>query len=276
MVKTSNSILLLGESNVGKTHYGAQLLKRLIKADGRLRMDKAPTNMKPFEDAMHRLDEGLAASHTTASTYLDSLWPLVDLDGRVGELVWPDYGGEQLKNIIETRRLPIGWKERIKNADTWLLMVRINKMRVHDDVFSRPLEKLQNPNPDSTMQMSDQARMIELLQMLLHIRGEFSEAQLTAPRLGVLLTCWDELTEMGKPSEIFRTQLPLLSDFVWSNWADPLVLGLSALGRSLDPQRCDEDYVTGGPDQFGYVVTADGQKTSDLTIPIEMLLSSHA
>lgn len=45
---SDNSILLIGESDVGKTHYGAQLLKRLMKRDGQLRMNGAATNLEPL------------------------------------------------------------------------------------------------------------------------------------------------------------------------------------------------------------------------------------
>ncbi|WP_429102254.1 hypothetical protein, partial [Aeromonas rivipollensis] len=82
MSSSDNSILLIGESDVGKTHYGAQLLKRLMKRDGQLRMNGAATNLEPFESAMSCLDEGMAAGHTAASTYVDSIWPITDAQGR--------------------------------------------------------------------------------------------------------------------------------------------------------------------------------------------------
>ena len=58
MNKKGNSILLIGESGVGKTHYGAQLLQRLMKGDGLLRMNGAATNLEPFEAALENLNEG--------------------------------------------------------------------------------------------------------------------------------------------------------------------------------------------------------------------------
>ena len=41
MVENPKSILLVGESDVGKTHYGAQLLRRLNASSGLLRMKDA-------------------------------------------------------------------------------------------------------------------------------------------------------------------------------------------------------------------------------------------
>ncbi len=47
-----NSILIIGESGVGKTHFGAQLLMRLQQNLGQLSMDGAATNLEPFIEAM--------------------------------------------------------------------------------------------------------------------------------------------------------------------------------------------------------------------------------
>ena len=76
MGASANSILLIGESGVGKTHYGAQLLKRLMKGDCQLRMNGAASNLEPFEAAMESLNEGMAADHTPTPTYVDSVWPI--------------------------------------------------------------------------------------------------------------------------------------------------------------------------------------------------------
>ena len=110
MTAPGSSILLIGESGVGKTHYGAQLLRRLMKGDDLLRMDGAATNVEPFEAALESLNDGRAAGHTATATYVDSVWPVADAQGRRAELVWPDYGGEQIKTIIESRRVPAAWR----------------------------------------------------------------------------------------------------------------------------------------------------------------------
>jgi hypothetical protein len=67
-------------------------------------------------------------------------------------------------------------------------------------------------------------------------------------------------------------RLPLVSAFVQSNWRDPLIMGLSALERPLSPTSGDPEYASKGPEHFGYVIAADGTKSSDLTLPIHDLL----
>jgi hypothetical protein len=271
------SILLIGESGVGKTHYGAQLLKRLMNSNGRFRMNGAATNLDPFEATMECLNDGRAAEHTPTSTYVDSEWPIMSDRGEAFSLVWPDYGGEQIKNMLNTRRLPAPWMGRVTAAPAWLLIVRLQQLRANDDFLSRPLASLANqPARESLaedqIQLSDQARMIELLQMLLFLRREgVSEAE-GIPRFCMVLSCWDELGQNAEPATVLRQQLPMLADFVSSNWKIPIVVGLSALGRSLDKKVRDEEFVARGSEQFGYVVLPNGEQSSDLTLPIEMLL----
>lgn len=268
----SDSILLIGESGVGKTHYGAQLLRRLLNVQGALRMNGAATNLEPFEAALESLNEGRAADHTARSVYVDSEWPVIDADGNQADLVWPEYGGEQIKSMIETRRLPDAWQVRVDRADAWLLLIRLQQTRMGDDMFSKPLNDLRSATSENhEVRPSDQARLVELLQMLLFSHAATARSG-HAPNLCVLLTCWDEATFAGTPSEAFRERLPLVSAFVRSNWRNPLTMGLSALERPLSPTERDLDYASRGPEHFGYVIEAEGKRTSDLTVPIHALL----
>lgn len=274
MSASDNSVLLIGESGVGKTHYGAQLLKRLMKGDGQLRMEGAASNLEPFEAAMESLNEGMAAGHTPTTTYVDSIWPIADARGRKAELVWPDYGGEQIKAMSSTRRIPAAWRARVVAAPAWLLLVRLQQTRGTDDIFSRPLSKLKGAGiGNREVQVSDQARLIELLQMLVYVRGAISTRPLKSPRLCVLLSCWDELGTGERPAEILEQRLPMFSSFMKSIWDEPSVLGLSALERPLSPRDRDMEYAARGPEQFGYVVLPDGQRSTDLTLPIQRLLA---
>ena len=268
------SILLIGESGVGKSHYGGQLLKRLMQEDGRIRMDGAATNLEPFEAVMASLDAGLSADHTATAIYHESRWPIVDDEGRKAHLIWPDYGGEQVKNIIDERRLPHDWLNRIAQSSAWLLLIRLQQTRSDDDIFSRPLTSLKgNSREPRKARVSDQARLIELLQMLVYAQSTSDWSMGRLPCLVVLLTCWDEMENPGKPIDVLHEHLPMFCDFVASNWEDSSVLGLSALEGPLDKEEPDSGYITQGSEQFGYVVLEDGTHSRDLTLPIRKLLA---
>jgi double-GTPase-like protein len=269
------SILLLGESGVGKTHFGAQLLRRLMKGNGDLRMNGQATNLEPFESALDSLNEGFSAGHTPTPTYLDSVWPVVDAEGRAADIVWPDYGGEQVRSMISSRRLTNDWRSRVGQAPAWMLLIRLQETRVGEDVFTRPLGVHADPGVESReLSISDQARLVELLQMLLFTAVTRAGDHEVRPRLLVLLTCWDELGFAERPDAVLARHLPMVRSFVRANWpASSSVMGLSALERPLSTTEQDDDYVNLGPEQFGYVVRPDGSRSADLTLPIKALLA---
>ena len=123
------------------------------------------------------------------------------------------------------------------STPAWLLLIRLQQTRVSDDVFSRPLAELKGTRKENReVQVSDQARIIELLQMLMYAYGINKDQPVKTPRLTLLLTCWDEMAAASEPPVVMlRQQLPMFCDFVTSNWARPNVLGLSALERPLNP-----------------------------------------
>ena len=68
----------------------------------------------------------------------------------------------------------------------------------------------------------------------------------------------------------------MLADFVSADWKQPIIVGLLSLERPLDRKIRDEEYVTRGPEQFGFVVLPDGKPSPGLTmIPIEMFLKGN-
>lgn len=231
-----HTILLVGESNVGKTHYGAQFLKRLMVKACALRMSGAPTNLEAFTTALSCLTEGKSTDHTPANTYVESVWPISDEADHHAELVWPDYGGEQVRNLVTQRRIPSAWRKRVLEATDWVMLIRLHALRSEDDLFSRPLQSFAAAEPQgetAEYELSDQARTVELLQMLLYLAQFHLDRPLRKPRLTILLSCWDELETTVLPADLLASRLPMLWSFVRSNWTSPTVIGLSALEASM-------------------------------------------
>ncbi|NEA53974.1 hypothetical protein G3I60_07360 [Streptomyces sp. SID13666] len=208
---------------------------------------------------------------------MDSVWPVSQENGTCGQLIWPEYGGEQIKSMIESRRVPSAWRTRVQHTNSWMLMIRLQQTQLGEDVLSRPLSDLRKAAPEnSAHQISDQARLIELLQMLIYVRDMSSPLRLGNPQLAVLLTCWDELGFDGTPAEALRARLPMFWAFLSARWPEPCVLGLSALGRPLNPHTSDSEYSSCGPEHFGFVVMPEGTHSPDLTWPIHLLLDEHS
>lgn len=268
-------LALFGESDVGKSHYGGQLLSRIEMEACALKMRSAPDDLSPFEEVRQKLNSGLLASHTSSGIYRESVWPVIDQSGRNLELTWPDYAGEQLQQLIDTRRIGQEWLDRIQSSHGWILMIRPKLASQVDDIFSRPLADMPTPKNEGIQSghRSAQARLVELLQMLLYVHRLQGDQRL--PSLAILLSCWDELhlPNGSKPGDVLERTLPLLYSFIRSQWAASkcMILGLSALGTELSKEKANENFINIGPENFGYVVQQDGKTDSDLTIPIVRL-----
>lgn len=265
-------LALFGESNTGKSHYGGQLLSRIEAETCELSLRDAPTDLSPFEEVRTRLNAGLPAAHTSSGVYRESIWPVKSRAGHKFDLTWPDYAGEQIRQLIDTRRMEQAWLDRVQSADGWILMVRASLAKPDEDIFSKPLKDLRSPEADAVAQpkRSHQARLVELLQMLLHARGLHGAREV--PALVILMSCWDELglAEGTKPDAQLKACLPLLSSYIQCHWGGNKsgVFGLSALESALDVQKPNEAFINRGPEQFGYVIDPEGTRTGDLTLPI--------
>lgn len=274
MTLTTSSFLLIGESDVGKTHYGAQLLRRLNSDSGSMCLKNSP-NLTPFLDTMNKLSQGLSGLHTPRSESSESQWSVSrKSDGVDFELNWPDYGGEQISSMIHERRMPAIWRDKILTASAWAFMIRPSNVRLPEDVMTRQVRL--PPSKDSQeSQLSPQLRLIEILQMLKFKRSAYTEDWSTSPPLCVILSCYDELNTDMNPREYCETHLPLLASFLSSNWSDKYVeyFGVSPLGKSLSESKPDKDF---SPDKMGYVIGEDGIRDQDLLAPIDWMLNASA
>lgn len=274
----TNSLVMVGGSNTGKSHFTFQLFGRLADKSSSLKLREMP-NLQLFKEGLEQLNKGLPAEHTNADKYDNADLRIEGPNSEPFDLLWPDYGGEQIRLILENRGVDEAWKHRLESAEGILLFVRLSDLVDYKNIVDQPLdvelirrEKTANhKEPD----LSSQVGVVEMLQMLLWSSRRDISTQLRSPKLGVLLTCWDELgIENEIPQHVLVERAPLLEQFIRATWSDKsyFVLGLSALERPLDKKQCDEEYISKGPESFGYVIRVDGTRTDDLTIPLLMML----
>jgi energy-coupling factor transporter ATP-binding protein EcfA2 len=290
----SHQVLVLGAHESGKTTFVVQLLGRVQRvAEGRLRARTAPTSLGPYRAALERVEEGRAPDHTETSLFAQTPLPLLHDQAGPVDLVWPEYAGETLQGMVALRRIPQSWFDRVQASDVWLLFVRLSTTSIPADVISRRILPVQGGDEevpvdsDESSALSGQATLVELLQMLLHLRGAAMASHVRRPVLGVLLSCFDEVQaradpegeqaggrEGRRPEAILRERLPLLASFVDSVW-DPdsrVILGVAALGRPLLRDEPDFDFILQGPERQGYVVLPDGREHPDLTLAVSLPL----
>ena len=274
MTGAPRSLLLLGESDVGKTHYGAQVLRRLNAGRGAFELVEG-ANLRPFRTALDRISQGLSAPHTPRAEYSESIWTLCQRSsGSNMELVWPDYGGEQVTGMIHAKSLPGAWRDKIVKASGWIFMVRPSQVPLPEDILTRAVSLPAVDDPENST-LSPQSRLIEVLQMLRYKKWSYLEHKGVLPPLAVLLTCYDELSTEESPGVYCCARLPMFYQYLSSNWPkDRLrIFGVSPLGQPLSQTHPDENYATSGPEKSGFVVDEQGDKTGDLLAPVEWLLS---
>jgi hypothetical protein len=267
--------LIIGKPHSGKTTFIAQLYARIDSNNSLLKLYKAVDNLSPIIEALRCLAKGeeVEATPTDKST-------IISLPLQVGEheidLYCPDYGGEQINSIIENREVDSKWSELIYQSQNWLLFIRPSNISTAYDLSNKTikpdvLEK--GAGEIEEYSISDQSAFIELLQIFLHIKGMDAHFKNSTTKLTIVLTCWDEINSKETPKDELRKCLPLLLNFVESNWIQSKIniIGLSALGFSLKEKVNKDKYLEEGSENFGFMIKPDGKETPDIA---ELILES--
>ena len=270
-------ILIIGKPNSSKTVFLAQFYTRLQKNKSKLSLYKAVGDLTPISAARESLAKGEEPQSTPTSRSVKFLLP-IQFDNQQIDLLCPEYGGEQLNNILNTREVDKNWIESIKECNNWIFFIRltsINKLLDLSDINPTEENILGDKiEPEVVHTISDQSSFIELFQILLHIKEHNYHFKNDKIKLTVVLTCWDELEIDEKPKQVLQKRLPLLLNFIESNWeTDKLkIIGLSAQGFPLNSEENKEKYQIEGSENFGYLVNEDGQKTNDITELISLAI----
>jgi len=281
---TENNVLIIGGPNAGKTHFGGQLYGRLNSRKFRYKIapHNRPSDLTIFQDVIDKLSEGKRAGHTEASANRNIELKIDDEHGNKIIFAFPDYAGEQVKSIVESRRINTIWKEYIDSSSSWMLFVRLDEIPPLEDIINRGIpsaeemkkRKAQTP----PVKISDAAHFVELLQMLLYIKGIPTLNKIKKPNLVIVLSCWDvlKLPDNTLPSEILKERLPLLYHFAKNTWSENSIkiIGLSSTEKSLTDEA-DEEYIDRTPINFGYFINSEGEKKEDLTLSIRTLIGTE-
>src|ERR1700722_3650163 len=186
------SVLLLGNADAGKTTLITQLHGRLHAGEGRLPMLRAPSSLKPIQAALERLEQGLAVEHTPQSTNVEQVLHAVDAEGGAIDLRLPDYAGESLADVVTRRQVPPLWRERLRSAARWVLLLRLSQQPELPDVYHRPVAAAVSaaaPGGSGNPQLQLDLWAVEFVQILLFIVRSGIEPG-PPPPLTIALSCW--------------------------------------------------------------------------------------
>ena len=279
-----NNVLIIGGPNAGKTHFGGQLYGRLNsrKFSFKIAPHNRPSDLTIFQDVINKLAEGRRAGHTEASANRNIELKIDDENGNKIVFAFPDYAGEQVNSIVESRKINTIWKEYIDASSSWMLFVRLDEVPQLEDIINRGIpsaEEIQKRQAQAPpVRISDAAHFVELLQMLLYIKGVPSLNKINKPNLAIVLSCWDvlKLPDNTLPSEILEKRLPLFYHFAKNTWSENslTIIGLSSTGKTLTDEP-DEEFIDRTPINFGYFINSKGEKLEDLTLSIRTLIGTE-
>ncbi|MBV2196420.1 MAG: hypothetical protein KUL78_07960 [Flavobacterium sp.] len=263
-------LLIIGKPHSSKTVFLTQLYSRLQKKKSKLTLYKAVENLSTISAAREALAIGEEPKPTNTEKSDLFYLPIQTSDLNQTDLLCPEYGGEQINGIIDGREISTNWAKAIDNSDNWIFFIRLNSINQPKDISTIEVTKENTPVVDSNeseYSISDQSSLIELLQFILHHKGYNYHTKNTQVKLLVVLTCWDELETMNNPEEVINSRLPLLLNFIETNWDKQFfkIIGLSALGFPLNSLENKEKYQIEGPECFGFLVKENGETTEDIT-----------
>lgn len=266
----SKSIILIGKPDSSKTVFLTQFHSRLQKRKSKLSLYKPVENLLPISASREALANGDSPQPTPTENKAEFILPIKWEENEI-DLLCPEYGGEQVNQIIENRGINKEWKESLLKSNNWILFIRPNSISkpldISDVTVSDQHLKLRNNEDGEIYTISEQSSFIELLQILLHFKNNDYHLLNSNIKLTVVLTCWDEIETKDNPRALLERKLPLFLNFVEANWdiKNFKILGLSAQGFTLDNKENKEKYQIHGPESFGYLVLPDGTKTNDIT-----------
>lgn len=266
----SKPLLIIGKPHSSKTVFIAQFYSRLQKRKSKLSLYKPVDDLSAITAAREALANGDEPEATNTERSVNLILPIQFGEEQI-DLVCPDYGGEQINTILTSREVDKKWLNAIKESDNWIFFIRLNNISEQLDISKITVteEHMQGNSEVVEIQfsISDQSALIELLQIFLHSKEHDYHFKNSIIKLTVVLTCWDELETEEKPKQVLQKKLPLLLNFIESNWkAEKLkIIGLSAQGFPLDNVENKEKYQIEGSENFGYLIKEDGQKTNDIT-----------
>lgn len=280
---SSQTIMLIGGPDSGKTNYLARLWKALQSGTGQLKLVEA-SDIKYVEDALAHLLQGSFAPRSEKNTEESRRDFVVTMTaqgtGKEIKVVVPDVTGELWKDAVSSSELPEEWMNQLKESSAALLFVRVlSDLNVAplDWVTARDLLKMGWAEPPQEESMPTQVLLSELLRFLQLTLRKRSNGGL--PRVAIVITAWDRLDAEAKalgPAAYIETQYPLFSGRLDdASSVEIRLFGSSVVGGDLgdDPvfrQRFfEEDLNTSG-----YVVQEiDGKvrEELDLTLPIAWL-----
>lgn len=273
----SNSIVLLGGPDSGKTNYVGRVWPALDAGGGRLHAARQPEDIRFVLDVTDHLNAGSFAPRSEHADDRRDFEVAVAavIGGDETNIVIPDISGELWLSAAEQGEVSTELMEEMRSASGALLFVRVQSelaVRPLDWVTSKTLLcKLGNDDPG----LPTQVMLCELLRFLETTFTSRPGGQ--RPRVSVVVAAWDlvdpQTFKLGPKAWLGR-EYPLFAGRLDDiEGLDLRVFGLSVVGGDLRADKsCRDDVQENGLDGRGWVAVEDDggtwRRDPDLTLPI--------
>lgn len=269
----NKSILVLGKPESGKSIFKNQLFLKIETPGNPIKFYKSIDNIEDLKEGNERLRDGLDIPRTAKGVNTVTTLPIQLPNGDRVDVEYPEAAGEQTNDIIKKRRVSKVWYNNISKSDSWILFIRVDQIKIVDDMLSKDYKNLSAANIEDHIEFEivDDAYYIELLQILLYHKSISTLIPIKNLKLTILLSCWDKLEAIEQntsPVKFLKTKLPLFANFIETLWDKEAlnIIALSSLEQDLDQEKPDENFIDDGPEDKGYLVMSNSkEKIYDLT-----------
>jgi hypothetical protein len=276
------TILICGEPSAGKSNFIGKSWVAVDSGKSALEISGLPDDLDAVRSLSSSLLGGAFCGRTNPNSANTILLDVLRAKDHVplGQLVLPDFSGEDLARIYGGRQWLKSWADLFETLQGWLIFIRGGTIRtVFDWAKAQELggDFLKRDHAAETEPPTD-VLLVEINQLLVE---ELESRNNTAPRIGVVLTCWDELPQEDKdmPFETYiRENLPLFWQFLTarrSQGGDIKYFGLSTTGGDLHDSEYKAEFLT-DPSSFGFVLVSDEDgrriECADVAEPIRWAL----
>ena len=286
-MKPSNSIVMIGAPESGKTNYLARVWEALCGEQDRLRATSTDDDIRYVMDALSHLLQGKFAPRTEKGVEMAqgcSVEVAWERDGRMEQaaLVVPDVNGELWERAVETNELPEEWLTNVRGSVGALVFVRVassvNRPAL-DWVTAGELLRLEGASESADrdeVQIPTDVQLCEFVRFLEFALGE--DTAVGRPRVAVMVTAWDMVDSSRAqygPENYLGEEFPLFAGRLADvSKLETEVFGVSVVGGDFSDMDFRERFLDGEIGDFGFVVgvAGVGPAEGDVTTPLHWIL----
>lgn len=262
-----NKCLIAGLPDAGKSTYIAalsyilehpsegQALRINIRNDDRTYINKLSEAWLNQE----------ALERTTQGEFNRLTFSITDKNAEKFNLTIPDIAGEEFKSLIQNRDSFL--EEWDADCNGLLLFIKeLPNIPILQEQIGETNQSSENTFPEFSVDLiSIDIQIILLIKTLLK--------KFPIKNLVLCISAWDELIDVySKPVECIKDRFPMLYNFIMYYFPDCKIFGVSAQGGAYNDETVNTLYENTINNNRAYIVTPEGEKIYDITLPLESFI----